>query len=244
MSDKGNRKLESTLNFKFTSRRFTTGAPFTLAGTPVLSAYEANSTTEITAGITLTVDFDARTGLNHVRVILAAASGYEAGKDYDIVITTGTVDGVSVVGETVGYFSIENRFEEVDVTKWLGTAVATPSVAGVPEVDVTLVAGSAEDIATATALAALVTTIGTAGDGLTAVPLSDETITLPGQVTPTVTPTLAEAVGLIYKALRNRSTNTATQRTLFADNGTTIDQKSAVSDDTVTYDKGKMLGGP
>lgn len=223
MSDKGNRKLESTLNFKFTSRRFTTGAPFTLAGTPVLSAYEADGTTEITAGITLTVDFDSRTGLNHVKVVLAAASGYEAGKDYDIVITTGTVDGVSVVGEVVGYFSIENRFDEVDVTQ---------------------VSGSAEDIALETTLAALVTTVGTAGDGLTDVPLSDETITLPGQVAPTVTPTLAEAVGLIYKALRNKSTQTATQRTLFADDGTTVDQKETVSDAAGTYTKGEMAGGP
>jgi len=37
-----------------------------------------------------------------------------------------------------------------NVTQWLGTAPATPTVAGVPEVDVTHVSGSAEDIATET----------------------------------------------------------------------------------------------
>jgi hypothetical protein len=42
---------------------------------------------------------------------------------------------------------------DVSVTQWLGTAAATPTVAGVPEIDVTLVGGAAQDIATATALA-------------------------------------------------------------------------------------------
>lgn len=96
-----------TLDFHFTTRRFTTGAPHTLAGTPVISAYEDNGTTEITAGVTLTADFDARTGLNHVRVVATGGNGFEAGKSYSLVITTGTVDSVSVVGEVVGFFTLE-----------------------------------------------------------------------------------------------------------------------------------------
>jgi hypothetical protein len=87
----------------------TTGAPTTLAGTPVVSAYPGNSTTEITAGITLTVDFDARTGLNNVRVVATGGNGYATATNYKLVITTGTVGGTSVVGYVVGHFSIENR---------------------------------------------------------------------------------------------------------------------------------------
>lgn len=105
----GDIRLEDTLDVKFTTRRFTTGAPFTLAGTPVISAYVGNGTTEITAGITLTVDFDARTGLHNVRVAATAANGYTAGTNVQLVITTGTVDSVSVVGEVIGTFSIECR---------------------------------------------------------------------------------------------------------------------------------------
>lgn len=66
---------------------------------------------------------------------------------------------------------------QVDVAQWLGTAPATPTTAGVPEVDVTHVAGAAQDIATATALATVDTVvdsilvdtaeIGAAGAGLT-----------------------------------------------------------------------------
>src|SRR3990172_10708002 len=104
----GDVALESTFDTKFTTVS-TTGAPTTLAGTPVISAYVGNSTTELTAGITLTVDFDARTGMHNVRVVATAANGYATASNYQLVITTGTVGGTSVVGYVIGEFSIENR---------------------------------------------------------------------------------------------------------------------------------------
>lgn len=109
MSYIGDFALGSTLDFKFTSRQFTTGAPFTLAGSPVLSCYIGNSTTQITAGITLSVDFDGVTGLNNARIVATSGNGYTTATNVQVVITTGTVDSVSVVGEVVGEFSIECR---------------------------------------------------------------------------------------------------------------------------------------
>jgi len=109
MTYRGDIRLDDTIDFKFTTRRFSTGAPFTLAGSPVISAYVGNGTTELTAGITLTADFDARTGLNNVRVVATAANGYAAGTNVQLVITAGTVDAISVVGEVVAEFSIEAR---------------------------------------------------------------------------------------------------------------------------------------
>lgn len=105
----GDFALGETFDIKFTTRQFTTGAPFLLAGSPVISAYPGNSTTELTAGITLTANFDSRAGLNNVRVVATSGNGYAAQTNYALVITTGTVDGVSVVGEVIGSFSIENR---------------------------------------------------------------------------------------------------------------------------------------
>src|SRR3990167_5400981 len=107
--------LEDTIDIKFTTRSFTTGAPTTLAGTPVVSAYPGNSTTQLTAGITLTVDFDTVTGLHNVRVVATAANGYAASTDYALVITTGTVGGVSVVGEVVGEFTTSRTASAVDL---------------------------------------------------------------------------------------------------------------------------------
>ena len=105
----GDFRLGDTFDFKFTTRTFSTGAPGTLAGTPSVAAYPGNSTTEVTAGITLSVDFDTRTGLNNVRIVATSGNGYATATNYAVVITAGTVSSVSVVGEVVAHFSIENR---------------------------------------------------------------------------------------------------------------------------------------
>lgn len=87
----------------------TTGAPFTLAGTPKLRAYKAGSTTE-SSDITPTVDFDSRTGLNLCSIDLTGDSGfYATGNDFTVVITAGTVNSVSVAGYVVAEFSILKR---------------------------------------------------------------------------------------------------------------------------------------
>ena len=99
--------LADTVYMPFTTRSFSTGAPTALAGTPVVSAYENADLTQITAGITLGVDHDGVTGLNMLTIVATGANGFEADKDYSLVITTGTVGGVSVVGEVVGQFSIQ-----------------------------------------------------------------------------------------------------------------------------------------
>jgi hypothetical protein len=134
--------LGETIDYKFLTCEPDTGAPITLAGSPVISAYVDNSTTQITAGITLTVDFDGVTGLHNVRVVATSGNGYAAGTNVALVITTGTVDGVSAVGYKVAEFSL-GRPGTANVTQWLGTAAATPTVAGVPEVDVTHWIGTA-----------------------------------------------------------------------------------------------------
>lgn len=83
------------------------GAPITLAGTPLARVHKDNNTTEDDSGITLTVDFDTRTGLHVVAVDLSAdAAFYTFGGQFTIVLTQGTVDGVSVVGNAVGRFTI------------------------------------------------------------------------------------------------------------------------------------------
>ncbi len=125
----GDIRLGDTIDFKFTTRSFTTGAPTTLSGSPAVAAYVGNGTTEITAGITLSVDFDSRTGLNNVRVVASSGNGFATATNIDIVITAGTVGGVSVVGEVVGSFSIENRSAVMPATA--GQTLAVTSAGGV-----------------------------------------------------------------------------------------------------------------
>jgi hypothetical protein len=101
----GDFDTSAVIYFKFTTFRPSTGAPFTLAGTPALSVYKDASTTQTTTGVTLTADFDSVTGLNHVAIDTSDAF-YAAGSFFDVVITTGTVDGVSAVGTVVGRFTL------------------------------------------------------------------------------------------------------------------------------------------
>lgn len=92
---------------KFTTFQPSTGAAFALAGTPALSVYKDSSTTQSTTGVTLTASFDSVTGLHHYCIDTSAdGTFYSAGSNFDVVITTGTVDSVSVVGSVVGSFSL------------------------------------------------------------------------------------------------------------------------------------------
>jgi hypothetical protein len=104
----GDIALGATLDCKFCTVS-TIGAPTTLAGSPVVSAYVDNGTTELTAGITLSVDFDGRAGLHNVRVVASSGNGYATATNVQLVLTAGTVGGTSVVGYVIGQFSIEAR---------------------------------------------------------------------------------------------------------------------------------------
>jgi len=171
----GDIRLGDTIDIKFTTRSFSTGAPTTLAGTPVISAYPGNSVTQITAGITLTVDFDAVTGLHNVRVVATSGNGYATATNYALVITTGTVGGVSVVGEVIGSFSIEARSALMPATAARTLVVDAAGLADANAVKVGPTgAGTAQTagdiMADIAAIEAQTDDIGVAGAGLTAVP--------------------------------------------------------------------------
>jgi hypothetical protein len=121
-----------TIDHKFTTRQFSTGTPFTLAGTPAISVYKDNSTSQSTSGVTLSADFDSVTGLNNVRVDTSSdGTFYAAGSNFQLVITAGTVDSVSVVGEVIGSFSLENRSALMPTTAGRKLDVSAGGEAGV-----------------------------------------------------------------------------------------------------------------
>jgi hypothetical protein len=106
MSYLGDYAAGDIVDFKFTTRRFSTGAPFALTS-GAISVYKSNSTTQTTTGVTLTADFDTVTGLNHVRIDTSSdGTFYANGSQFEAIITTGTVDSVSVVGEKIGRFTL------------------------------------------------------------------------------------------------------------------------------------------
>jgi len=159
--DLGDRTEDSTFDFMFSTRNVS-AAPAALAS-GVISVYKANGTTQSTAGITLTASFDGVTGLNHIRIITTDAF-YAAANDYIVVITTGTVNSVSVVGTTIATFSIENRFMRGTDSALLSaninlTAGAVDNVTTVATTTTNTDMRGTDSAATATALATVDTNV-------------------------------------------------------------------------------------
>lgn len=95
-----------------------TGAPVTLSAGSV-ACYVSGSTGENTSAITLTTDFDSRTGLHNVRVATSAASTfYISGSMYHLVITAGSVQGVPVNGYLVGSFDLRVLTDIASLVGW------------------------------------------------------------------------------------------------------------------------------
>ena len=74
--------------------------------------------------------------------------------------------------------------------------------------------------------------------------INTDTYAEPGQGAPAATATLAAKINYLYKAWRNKSTQTSTTYSLFDDAGSTVDQKATVSDDGTTATKGEVATGP
>lgn len=73
--------------------------------------------------------------------------------------------------------------------------------------------------------------------------LNTDTYAEPGQGTPGATVSLVTKIGFIYKAWRNRHTQTAAEYALYADDATTKDQEAVVSDNGTTFERGEVSTG-
>lgn len=118
------------------------GASITRATNGTISVYKDNSTTQTTTGVTDTEDFDSLTGIHHVAVA-TTDSFYTTATDFIVVLSGATIDG-KTVNAVLAHFSIENRTQKADVTKWNGSAVASPDTAGHPKVTIKSGTGTGE----------------------------------------------------------------------------------------------------
>lgn len=301
--------LEETIYIHFTTRSFTTGVPTVLAGVPVLSVLESANATPITSGVSVSVDRATVVGMNEATIVATAANGYEAGKTYALYISTGTVGGVSVIGEVVGNFTVQaaasftrlgapagvsiaadiaTRASPTNITAATGivlsgvthTGAVIPTVSAVTgltaaNLDATVSSRMASytqptgflaatfpagTVANTTNITAgTITTVTnltnspTAGD-LTATmkasvttaataSLNTTTYAEPGIGAPGATISLAEKISFLYKAWRNKTSQTATDYSLFNDDAVTTDQVATVSDDGTTFLRGEIGSG-
>ncbi len=137
-------KLGATMFFYFTTRAFATGIPTVLAGSPVLSVMESDGSA-ITAGVSVDVDRGSVVGLNMGTVVATGGNGFVTDRSYSLYISTGTVGGVSVVGEVVAEFTVELSAAFLDLDNGTDglTALAADIAAAQTDLD-TLTAASGE----------------------------------------------------------------------------------------------------
>lgn len=74
--------------------------------------------------------------------------------------------------------------------------------------------------------------------------LATDTYAQPGQGAPPATASFVVQVGYLYKALRNKGTQSGNVWNLYADNDTTVDQKASYASDGTTGTRGKIVSGP
>jgi hypothetical protein len=128
------------------------GASVTITGLAVtdIEVYKGASMTQRSsdAGYALVdtdgIDLDGITGIHGFTIDTndnTDSGFYAAGNDYTVVVSSITADS-QTVSFIAARFSIENRVS--NVTKWLGTAVATPDTAGYPKTTIKSGSGTGE----------------------------------------------------------------------------------------------------
>ena len=147
---------------------------------------------------------------------------------------------------------------DVDVETWQHVTVTNSPTTNLPEVDAKSISDStaAADAVTEARLAELdagnlpadiaaLNDLSAAQVNAEMVNVMDvDTVTLPGQEAPPLTPTRTEMMAWEYKVFRNEKDQSATLWQLKADDGTTVDAKATVSDAAGVATKEEIVSGP
>lgn len=165
-----------------------------------------------------------------VNVVNAAGTAWGSG-----AITAASIAADAITAAKIADGAIDaNTFAAGAIT---ASAIAADAI-GASE----LAADAVTEIQSGLATAANLATVDTVVDAILA--LLDDARTEPGQGAPPVNPDLATKIDYLYKAWRNKKTQTSSEYNLFADDASTVDQKATVSDDGTTTTIGEVASGP
>lgn len=120
----GNVVEDSTFYFFFTTTK-ANGVLTTIGGSTGIAVYINETTGGWGIGINLELDHNSKTGLHRVKIDTSADARFVPG-DYTVILTSGTVDGNSIVGSIVGEFSIGNTNRYPTITN-IQNGLATPT---------------------------------------------------------------------------------------------------------------------
>jgi len=244
--------IDEAVHFDVVTHNPATGAVSDADSTPTFEVFEEATDTDIGVGGNLTKR-TSKTGDYRGTFTASAANGFEAGKWYS-VIASATVNAIAA--KTVAKSFI---------------CVPAETTAGVPQVNVasitngviaaaTFAAGAFDAVWTvATRLLTAGTNIvlakGTGVTGFTDISasqvnaevvdaLATDTYAEPGQGAMPWPASITTMIRYIYKWLRNKKTQSATQLSLFNDAETVVDQKSPISQASGSVTRGEVVSGP
>jgi hypothetical protein len=103
----GDFNVTQTVRFSWNTNAIA-GESITRATNGTISVYKDGNTTQSTAGVTDTEDFDSLTGVHLVAIDLTADAFYVTGADYMVVLSAATIDG-KTINATLAHFSVANR---------------------------------------------------------------------------------------------------------------------------------------
>lgn len=228
---------------------------------PFLDASDGVSEeTALTPGIEVSKDGGAFAARNSATAVAHDAEGW-----YDVELDgtdTGTLGPLVVKAhDSATHLPVYERFMVVPAHVYDGLVPGTDFL----QVDAQQVGGAAPDGATDIAdqvwEEALADHSGTSGsvaeeiashalsteisalNDISAADVLAETLSELSQGQPSATPSLADAIMLLYMAMRNEETQTSSEYAVKDDSGTVV-AKASVSDDGSEVTKGKMVSGP
>lgn len=107
------------------------GESITRSTNGTVSVYKDGGTTQSTAGVTDTEDFDSLTGVHLVAVDTSSdGTFYSSGSDFEVVLSAATIDG-KTINATLFSFSLENRSALISTTAGRTLDVSSGGEAGV-----------------------------------------------------------------------------------------------------------------
>lgn len=263
------RFVDDVYTFYAVTTKFDTGVATDADAVPAYRVYEEETGTPILTGNMALLDSANTAGLYSEQITLSAANGFEVGKSYCVHIAA-TVN--SVAGATVREFVVRKKpltptteGRELDVTTtgeagidWanIGGPTTAQNLSGTNIKTDQVVASVSGAVGSVTGAVGSVTGNVTGSVGSLAAQakadvnaevldvLNVDTFAQPGQATPAATTTIRLMLAYLYKAFRNRATQTASQYSLYNDDAVTVDQKATFSDDLTTADRGEVATGP
>ena len=211
-----------------------TVTPLTLAKTTNITGFNDIAATAVVSSGAITTSGGAVSTVTNTTQLNGAAT---------VVLTD-----ASLVTAKLGTFALAKGtnitgFNDIAATSIVSAGAITTSAGKVSGVILTDTCTTNTDMrgTDSAALASVVTMAAINAEVVDA--LNTDTYAEPAQGAPAATASLVSKLGYLYKAWRNKSTQTATQYTLYADNTITTDQKSTDADDGTTFTKGEVGTG-